>query len=1631
MSIGSFGTWNSVTPASGAAAISWWRVLNRRQPACLTTMDARAALSRALRAYATHHETGTFDASVNRELTAWAELASARAAVRRAPEALVHWLFSADSRVLHTDSRTGTASRGTVVRRDVGGAAPEYTVFFDDERELTRVPQAELRADVLVARTAALLTRVPVAPTIHTASALSLSLEERVAAGHFETLEALEVAARSGANGMAISEGAVDWAKRQWYKLRIAMLEKKLAKATDEAEKVKILTQINEYRKSLEASMKKSGALAHIPDGTPHVRSAALVQHVASGNEALALRLHFNYEADLAGGAEHEFASEIEPVLHVFAAQGLGVLAPDSPDDGVVVVDAQTLAAQTAPEAAVATSGVKPTTAEEEWGRAFADLERVLAPGDAAGAPRYEYGPDNKEMAGDMPAVFAYLRSLVGANPLLARFVAWENDATPLPYYEVGRVGRSSDVVTDRALFFVKLVVEHRAERADGAKKQGASAADYFMGKSRDAFDGESMIGVFEDESTVAPFPEEDDRDKEVAALVDAGPDVVAFFDAIGALDDEEVRGEIFVTAASKGSLPVVAYAATHWPDLDVNEIEADGDKLVASVLTASDASGTDDDALLAVLEYLVAETDLVLDADAVDVYDNLWPAFKTRFVALAKRQQAGAQASKRVKARAPVAVSTGPHFIIVYAAPSGPRYSMAELMKRTIYAPQFAKETADDAKKFYVAIASVDIFKAIQDDATRGFLAEVAGKARNDIPRSLAALTKGPVNVALEGDSLLRFTRVGETKRTIGNYVLVEWVRRDSTKVVRRWYFDTSFVATSATNGVFFVGAPLPNASLLGVLDETLPAPEAFLELTEKHHKSNHEQLSEYLPLKVSSAAPSSKAALSGVKQTPTMREIVVDVPFNPAGAQYAKLDPEAVAFSLPGSRARRPFVPVDAQGRHTIPADATVSFNVYAETATHAGQLCRARAGEALMLVRDLLATTPSTADSVRAEWQTTGDVPLAKGFIDVRYAELVRHSAGGAAEIVQPDSVFVYAPIAAEATAFHEFDATTEAQQAAADTAGELAERVNASLDVFYPRETAPLGVSVPGSLARMHCPYYNTSAGLLWGSNYTLHQPRATPPMHFFDKMLAATLLRNDADATHVLAAVKAQAVAPTVTLPSSRYVSKLFVEMLTVYANAMVYLDDFTNEGGRTYLAAVDTSASPDASKRSHTQRMRLVRRTDATVASEALKRDAVNVVEDYKDARLGHGDDCEGVAKEIYTAYWQFRRTPLAPSSSPLLAHFHALARANVYVPALMLAAVTNKKLDTATHTLADEDALAHTYTAFLKTGTFLARLADAAATAPHAGLAARVRASKYAREYTPVGWHAQLDDVLIGEGTARASAFVRPALTYYATDAERARTRRTATRRLAAQSALVAALPMNVVQIDVPNRRLDDADGALAADREDVSDFYKANSAAYVGAFRDAGVLDFAFAHAGAATASGLTHGTRFTRFTEPAWTPTLRLVPYNALSERDGALADATLAQLEPMPAIRRDAAVAEAIEKIGAPASLKLVENLFSTSARAPGAATALLLRTPAAMPDVPHSVVVSVRAEDATDPVAHAIVAAVAGARHHFSAARVHTHFLSDVPVRGDETSLPPIVVHDIELQLVHANGDDDV
>ena len=149
---------------------------------------------------------------------------------------------------------------------------------------------------------------------------------------------------------------------------------------------------------------------------------------------------------------------------------------------------------------------------------------------------------------------------------------------------------------------------------------------------------------------------------------------------------------------------------------------------------------------------------------------------------------------------------------------------------------------------------------------------------------------------------------------------------------------------------------------------------------------------------VKQSGASPSGASPRTPDSDEKQPVPLVVEIPFNPAAAQYAKLDQDRL-WALPGGQSAVGYRLPNAQGQWPVPADASISFNAYAQTATQHGQVCRTRAGEALFLLSELFGRDWSKEDA-KAEWQVTGDEPLVKGFVVVQRAELVSRSSGKSA-------------------------------------------------------------------------------------------------------------------------------------------------------------------------------------------------------------------------------------------------------------------------------------------------------------------------------------------------------------------------------------------------------------------------------------------------------------------------------------------------------------------------------------------------------------------------------------------------------------------------------------------------------
>ena len=385
-------------------------------------------------------------------------------------------------------------------------------------------------------------------------------------------------------------------------------------------------------------------------------------------------------------------------------------------------------------------------------------------------------------------------------------------------------------------------------------------------------------------------------------------------------------------------------------------------------------------------------------------------------------------------------------------------------------------------------------------------------------------------------------------------------------------------------------------------------------------------------------------------------------------------------------------------------------------------------------------------------------------------------------------------------------------------------------------------------------------------------------------------------------------------------------------------------------------------------------------------------------------------------------------RTP----AQKLLVRYQRLIQSNVYVPALIAAGVRGAKLETTRDSI-DAPLGGHTFHALIPTAQFVRALSNANNSDEFSGLVEAVRDTDFAMHYERYGrrtFHQELG-VLVGEGPARASALTLPTGMYYASDERRLQAIAIQRKRNQAQQALVkSGLPTSVVSMEMPDLLLDDSSGDVSEDRIDVSNFYRGVSAFYCSSFAQSNVFDFALAWDKQASDTGYdpvlsdaaTHGMHFNRFVRrDGFAAQVRIVPYARWSPQVREAVNDALEQLEPVPAIRRNAQTASKIEQIGAPEELLALQR----SAAEQPTATAVLRADPTLMPMPPRSIVLSMRDQDVRGykSTLQAISAAITENSALFSSVRVTTHYLSDPPVHGDETVVPPMIMHEITLRLV--------
>jgi len=695
-----------------------------------------------------------------------------------------------------------------------------------------------------------------------------------------------------------------------------------------------------------------------------------------------------------------------------------------------------------------------------------------------------------------------------------------------------------------------------------------------------------------------------------------------------------------------------------------------------------------------------------------------------------------------------------------------------------------------------------------------------------------------------------------------------------------------------------------------------------------------------------------------------------------------------------------------LDMTGTTTLPASVHIAVHGYVDTATETGQTCRDHVGSSYVQLQQVLET--KTVES--AMWQFNGDKPLVKGLVRIANPAL-RHVApefGLAREYPAHELKLNFAKVT-QAARFH-IDSAGKEQVLSAEM-DLLSQHIEQSFAPF--NDGGKLATSEPSYLKPFHPQPYQNSTGVLPASAYVLvRSQEATTPDVFLEHLRVA-LARSGVSATRVLQAIAKQEQAvkrfgdAATLLPGYLFALRTCVQMLTVYPNTLVYEDDFFNEGGET-LTLGDRKTT-----------MHFVR------ASAQRK---VSVGERFLSAQTTGGGDCEDTADAIDQMAAAFaslmsrvesvsqagKRVSQADAEGRLLRKFGELLDTNLLVPHLNMAAVTNKKQQADIALLDQDSANGHTYSGFIATATFLAHLSDAN---PDGALVKAVRNTPFAQKYLQHArpFHRHIG-VLVGEGTARQDPLVLPVSSYYAVSREEVAIARYAA-GAAAKKALVAfeGFGASGATLEIPNRNVDDRSGKVAQGQRDVSAFYKANSLLFTRVFQEAGVLTFSYARdpePADVLSDRATHGLLFNDYVKPEWDAQTRVVPFGQYSPAVSALVDDTLAQMEPIPPLRRH----RVPPGLPVPAALRKLQSEFPQF-------TLPVDREPAdQMPLPPNYITLSVRNEDATQANLTVLYNAVVANRTQFSGVQVRPFYLADAPTPGEESFVPAMIVYEVYLRL---------
>jgi len=577
---------------------------------------------------------------------------------------------------------------------------------------------------------------------------------------------------------------------------------------------------------------------------------------------------------------------------------------------------------------------------------------------------------------------------------------------------------------------------------------------------------------------------------------------------------------------------------------------------------------------------------------------------------------------------------------------------------------------------------------------------------------------------------------------------------------------------------------------------------------------------------------------------------------------------------------------------------------FNAYASTIAEDDNAVQTRVGTARVAMRQLLDMLRRPAETHSfAVVQNTVNPPeerrsgergprrdggaLRKGTVTLRHVRL--YNADGSLASIDEFERTVLLPTQPT------IDNETDAQRGA--VAESMRDLVIRSLTAFA-NHSGPALLPTPTKpfLAHFHCPEWRMSYLFTPAFAYLAYTSHRTSSRSFYIEALRHSLRRCRLRVEEALEYGESLLANGAVGQREHAF-TRLVVMTITMYANAMPYLDDFVNE---------NVAGAPYTEKR-------------------------IEITEDFKSARVTNADDCEGTGGEPYLEACELADRLETSSDTPLNVLLSTVTRVlRCYVPCLSLHAVTNKKAVPAAHLDVSDDSIpAHTICVLIPFRQFERWTADDIGSR-------RLRGTRFYRSRASAIDHTpDRLPLLIVDGTARSDSTMLPLSEYFNAD-ERARGvygRALAhlhdkclfvdeVRRYCAVTRLTTELFATEPELTERHR----------TDAADVSDFYKYTVKVQTLATAELGMCDFAVVmrpHREDAESRLGTYGAYFNQFLMQS--KRVALVPYLKTTPAHMSQIDMLIAAEEFVPPLATTPLVAGA-SRAGA-TSVEIEQRLMS--------------------------------------------------------------------------------------------------